>query len=94
MKGGDANVKKLMTILMMLFLSFILIGLVCGLGWAGEKEELQYQNSGLRIQNLSLQLQIVVKERDQIIEQMKKQGYTFDQNGNFTRPKAEEPKKK
>jgi DNA-binding protein H-NS len=89
---------KVHTILLCLCMILLINGFMGGLGWAGELEELKYQNTNLRIQNLSQQIQMTIQERDKVIEEMKKQGYTFDQNGNFTRPapkveKKEEPKK-
>jgi hypothetical protein len=75
----------------------ILVGIIllASVVMAGEKEELTYQNINLRIQNLSLQIQMTVQDRDKVIAEMQKQGYTFDQQGNFTRPVTpkEEPKK-
>jgi hypothetical protein len=78
-------------------LAVILVGIIllASVVMAGEKEELTYQNANLRIQNLSLQIQMTMQERDKVIAEMQKLGYTFDQQGNFTRPaeKKEPPKK-
>jgi len=69
--------------LIVVLLAVILLATVA---WAGEKEELQYQNMNLRIQNLSLQIQMIVNDRADLLKEMQKQGYVFDQNGNFTKP--------
>jgi hypothetical protein len=66
--------------------------LMASVVWAGDKEELQYQNMNLRIQNLSLQIQMIINDRADLVKEMQKQGYVFDQQGNFTLPKKEEKK--
>lgn len=61
--------------------------------FGGELEELKYQNASLKIQIISKDLQTVIQERNVIKNEMIKQGYTFNTDGNFVRPKKSEEKK-